>query len=141
MCLVPCAIGSITIEMLVDTGAQSSVLSLPLVRRLGLEGRLDRRLQGVAAGVGRARILGAARDVVCAFGVGHVEFLMDFMVLEVNDPLAIIGLDQLRKYNCLVDVGSEKLIFGGVGGVEVDMLPANGTRVDVRSLSGGCAVM
>ena len=66
-----------------------------------------------AAGVGRARIVGNIRNVVCTFGIGHVEFLMDFIVLDVNDPLVIMGLDQMRKYNCLIDIGREKLIFGG----------------------------
>lgn len=141
MCLIPCTIGSITVEMLVDTGAQSSVLSLPLVRQLGLSNRIDGRHQGVAAGVGRARIVGLIRNVVCTFGVGHVEFLMDFLVLEVHDPLVIMGLDQLRKYRCLVDVGQEKLVFGGAGGVAVEMLAPHAGRVDIRSLNGGCIVM
>lgn len=141
MCLIPCTVGSITVEMLVDTGAQSSVLSMPLVNQLGLSNRLDRRYQGVAAGVGRARILGNIRNVVCTFGIGHVEFLMDFIVLDVQDPLVILGLDQLRKYKCLVDMEREKLIFGGSGGVEVEMLPAHQTHFDIRSLNGGCALM
>lgn len=141
MCLILCAIGSITVEMLVDTGAQSSVLSMPLVSQLGLSNRLDRRHQGVAAGVGRAKILGKIGNVVCTFGVGDVEFLMDFIVLDVRDPLVIIGLDQLRKYKCLVDMEREKLIFGGAGGVEVEMLPADKTHFDIRSLDGGCTLM
>ena len=67
MCLVPCQIGpTTTVEMLVDTGAQSSVLSSAVVRQLGLAGRVDRRHQGVAAGVGRARISGKLRNIVCS---------------------------------------------------------------------------
>lgn len=141
MCLVACQIGNITVEMLVDTGAQSSVLSMPLVNQLGLRNRLDRRYQGVATGVGRAKICGNIRNVICTFGVGHVEFLMNFIVLEIQDPLVIMGLDQMRKYSCLVDVGREKLIFGGAGGVEVDMLPPSQTHFDIRSLNDGCALM
>lgn len=127
--------------MLVDTGAQSSVLSMPLVRQLGLTNRVDRRYQGVAAGVGRAKISGSIRNVSVHLGNGHVEFLMDFIVLEVQDPLVILGLDQMRKYKCLVDMEREKLIFGGAGGVEVEMLPPNQTHFDIRSLNGGCVVM
>lgn len=140
MCLILCEIGNIAMEMLVDTGAQSSILSMPVVRKLGLSNRLDRRVQGVAAGVGKARILGSLRNVVCSFGVGHVEFLMDFLVLEVEDPLVIIGLDQLRKYKCLVDMERNKVIFGGSGGVEVDMLPASETLTPL-SLRDGCDLM
>jgi len=142
MCLIPCTVGFITVEMLVDTGAQCSVLSMPLVNQLGLTNRLDKRYQGVAAGVGRARISGRIRNVICTFGVGHVEFLMDFTVLDINESMCIIGLDQMRKYKCLVDVGREKLIFGGAGGVEVEMLPAHQSNFDIRSLNGGgCTLM
>ena len=139
MCLVPCQIGSVTVEMLVDTGAQSSVLSSAVVRQLGLAGRVDRRYQGVAAGVGRARISGKLRDVVCAFGQ-HVEFPMDFVILEVNDPLCIMGLDQMRKYKCLVDLQREKLVFGGTGGVEIDFLPPERAHFDAQYLNSGCIV-
>ena len=141
MCLISCTIGDITVEMLVDTGAQSSVISAPLVRQLGLSNRLDRRYQGIAAGVGRARISGRIRNVVCSFGDGNVEFLMDFMVLDINEHLVIMGLDQMRKYKCLVDVGNEKLIFGGVGGVEVNMLPAHQTQFDMNAFDRGCTLM
>eukprot|EP00804_Cyclotella_cryptica_P003062 CCRYP_006060-RB/>CCRYP_006060-RB protein AED:0.00 eAED:0.00 QI:215/-1/0/1/-1/1/1/266/275 len=141
MCLIPCTVQNITVEMLVDTGAQSSVLSMPLVKQLGLFHRLDRTTVGVAAGVGRARICGRISNVVCAFGAGHVEFLMDFIVLDVNDPLVIIGLDQLRKYKCLVDMEREMLIFGGAGGVEVQMLPAEQQHFDVRMWNNGCTLM
>ena len=140
MCLILCEIGNITMEMLVDTGAQTSILSMPVVRQLGLSNRLDRRVQGVAAGVGRAKILGSIRNVVCSFGVGHVEFLMDYFILDIVEPLVIIGLDQLRKYKCLVDMERNKVVFGGAGGVEVDMLPANETHVPM-SLRDGCDLM
>jgi DNA damage-inducible protein 1 len=126
--------------MLVDTGAQTSVLSMPLVRQLGLS--FDRSLMGVAAGVGRARICGRVTNVVCSLGTGHVEFLMDFIVLDVSDQLVIIGLDQLRKYKCLVDMERELLIFGGAGGVEVQMLPAEHQHFDARSWNNsGCILM
>lgn len=141
MAIVPCTIGNICIEMLVDTGAQTSVLSMPIVRQLGLANRLDRRNMGVAAGVGQARISGKINNVICAFGVGHVEFPMDFIVLDIKDSLVILGLDQMRKYKCLVDMEREKLIFGGAEGIEVDMLPANQQHIDFRGLSSGCVMM
>lgn len=141
MAIVPCTIGNICLEMLVDTGAQTSVLSLPIVRQLGLSNRLDRRYMGVAAGVGQARISGKINSVVCAFGVGHVEFPMDFIVLDIKESLVILGLDQMRKYKCLVDLEREKLIFGGAEGIEVDMLPANQQHIDFRGLSSGCVMM
>ena len=37
--------------------------------------------------------------------------------------------------------GESGMDGGGVGGVEVQMLPANETHFDIRSLNGGCALM
>jgi len=118
MCLIPAEIGKLgMIELLVDTGAQSSVISLSLTRRLNLTDRLDSRHQGVAAGVGRARILGKLHNV--SVKMDHVEFAMDFMCLDINEDMLILGLDQMRKFKCIVDLEREVLIFGGCGGVEV----------------------
>ena len=61
------------VEMMVDSGAQHSVISAPLAQRLGLMNRLDRSEQGVAAGVGRARIIGKLRSV--AIYLKNVEFV------------------------------------------------------------------
>merc|ERR1719321_1780196 len=76
---IACELGGIAVEMMVDTGAQSSVISKTLAERLNLMGRLDRSRQGVATGVGSARILGRLRAVPVK--IGHIEFQLDFTVL------------------------------------------------------------
>lgn len=63
------------------------------------------------------------------------------MELYINERLVIMGLDQMRKYIFLVDVGNEKLIFGGVGGVEVNILPAHQTRFNMNDFDRGCTLM
>lgn len=136
MCVVPCVIGNdgVCVEMMIDTGAQTSVMSLSLVRQLQLESRIDRRHQGIAAGVGQARIVGKMYDVACE--LGHVEFPMDFMVLDVQEKLLLLGLDLMRRYKCIVDLERNVLIFGGAGGVEVSMLPADQQHIAIRSQLG-----
>lgn len=145
MCHVPCLLGNggdgtgTCVEMMIDTGAESSVISLELTRTLGLERSIDRRSRGVAAGVGTAKIIGKIPNVVATFG--HVEFRMDFMVLEVPDKLLILGMDQMRKYNCIVDLQRDVLIFGGSGGVEVPMLPPDKTpSYDFAAIGDACTV-
>eukprot|EP00439_Symbiodinium_sp_Y106_P057293 s1143_g8.t1 len=71
---VGCEMGNTMVEMMIDTGAQTSVISEPLVRRLQLQGHMDSRFQGMAAGVGTARILGKLRGVPVK--MGHVEFAL-----------------------------------------------------------------
>mmetsp|Transcript_25265 Transcript_25265/g.53664 ORF Transcript_25265/g.53664 Transcript_25265/m.53664 type:complete len:295 (-) Transcript_25265:235-1119(-) len=133
---VACEIGGMAIEMLVDTGAQTSVISQPLVRQLNLMSHLDTSHQGIAAGVGRARILGRLRDIPVK--LGHVEFQLDFTVLGVEDPLLILGIDQMRRFRCVVDLERQVLLFGGRDGVEVEFL-RNPQRPRMRQLE--CTVM
>eukprot|EP00490_Sorites_sp_Unknown_P005786 CAMPEP_0114637700 /NCGR_PEP_ID=MMETSP0191-20121206/234_1 /TAXON_ID=126664 /ORGANISM="Sorites sp." /LENGTH=271 /DNA_ID=CAMNT_0001849433 /DNA_START=21 /DNA_END=836 /DNA_ORIENTATION=- len=135
---VACEMGNRAVEMMVDTGAQTSVISMPLVRTLGLESRLDSRYQGMAAGVGTARILGKLRGVPVQ--IGHVEFALDFSVLGVDQPLLLLGIDQMRRFKCVVNLEKECLIFGGADGVEVPFLPPdNRRRISFRQ--SGCAPM
>lgn len=137
MCYIPCLLGggegqqdsAVCVEMMVDTGADASVMSWGLAQQLHLDTQLDRSQRGIAAGVGTAPILGKLHNVVATVGAGHVEFYMDFLVLDVPEAntgkLLILGMDQLRKYQCLIDLQRNVLIFGGgTDGVEVPMLPA-----------------
>eukprot|EP00930_Biecheleria_cincta_P061593 TRINITY_DN47158_c0_g1_i1.p1 TRINITY_DN47158_c0_g1~~TRINITY_DN47158_c0_g1_i1.p1 ORF type:complete len:293 (-),score=54.99 TRINITY_DN47158_c0_g1_i1:86-916(-) len=134
---VACEVGNTAVEMMVDTGAQSSVISMPLVRRLQLETHLDSRYQGMASGVGTARILGKLRGVPVK--LGHVEFALDFSVLGVDDPLLLLGIDQLRRFRCIVDLDKQQLVFGGSGGVEVAFLPPSPSQLSYRTV--GCPTM
>ena len=123
MALVSCRLGNAQkVDMMVDTGAQHSVISADLARALGILDRLDASEQGVAAGVGRARILGKLRGVAVTLDAG-VEFALDFSVLDVQDQLLLLGLDQMRRFRCIVDLEKNCLIFGGAGGVNVPFLP------------------
>jgi len=141
MCHIPCVVGpnAVCVEMMVDTGAESSVISESLAKELGLHQHIDRRAQGIAAGVGQARIVGEIHNAVVT--LGQVEFLMDFMVLQVPQRLMLLGLDQMRKYKCIVNLEKDVLVFGGSGGVEVPMLPPDQQRhLMVPGIGGGCTI-
>ena len=141
MVLVECRFGdAAAVEMMVDSGAQHSVISAPLARRLGLMNRLDRSEQGVAAGVGRARIIGKLRSV--AIYLKNVEFALDFSVLEIQDQLLLLGLDQLRRFKCIIDLEQNALVFGGAGGVQVPFLEQERVRRYIqRTPLDGCRQM
>ena len=141
MCHVPCLLGrdSICMEMMVDTGAETSVMSIELARRLGLESSIDRRERGIASGVGQAAILGRVRGVICT--LGHVEFPMDFCVLDVRQSLLILGMDQMRHFNCVIDLKKDVLIFGGSDGVEVPLLPPDQQpNMEYYDLRNACTI-
>lgn len=121
LCHVPCVIGDhVCCEMMVDTGAEMSVISHDLAKELNLANQIDRREWGIAAGVGQARILGKIPNVICT--LGDVDFAMEFKVLDVPGRMLLLGMDQMRKYNCIIDLQRDVIVFGGNGGVEVKML-------------------
>ena len=131
-------VGSAPCDILVDTGAQFSVISTPLMRRLGLSSRLNTGVQGVAAGVGRARIIGYLPDV--PIYLGQVEFLFNLTVLDITDELLILGLDQMRRFKCVVDLEKNCLTFGGAGGVDVPFKQRPTRMFDARRELIGCPV-
>jgi DNA damage-inducible protein 1 len=127
---VACEIGNVAVEMMVDTGAQSSVISKSLAQRLGLMRFLDSSRQGIASGVGTARILGRLPGIQVK--LGHVEFAMDFTVLDVEEQLLMLGIDQMKKYKCIVDLERKCIVFGGRNGCEVPFLPPSPSRFSIR---------
>ena len=66
---------------------------------------------------------------------------MDFIVLDVNEKILLLGLDLMRRYKCILDLERDVLIFGGSGGVEVPLLPADEHHVNIRNTLGdGCTI-
>lgn len=121
MLYVACEVEGRLVEMLVDSGASSSAISKGEMKRLNLHDKLNTRFAGKAVGCGSANVLGIVENVIVS--IGHAEFRLFFLVLDTENPLLILGLDQMRKFKCLIDLEENKLVFGGKGGVEVQFLP------------------
>jgi hypothetical protein len=116
------------VTLLVDTGASSSAMSLDMATNLGLLSKLNRNVYGSAMGVGSSNIVGILENIEVVFH-GHVEFRLCFMVLDSPTlPCCILGLDQMRKYKCQIDLDGKELVFGGKGGVSVPFLPPSQAR-------------
>ena len=101
------------IAALVDTGAQSSFISADLCQKCGLMNLMDKRFQGIAKGVGASRILG----VIHAAEIKILDkiILARINVIENNEVGFVFGLDNLRKYNCNIDLKKNGLVFPDIG--------------------------
>lgn len=93
---VPCEINGRMVEMMVDSGSQTSVISSSMMAKLKLQKRLNTRFQGVAAGVGAAKILGRIDNCAVMVGAG-VEFKLFFLVIDVSHDMMILGVDQVSE--------------------------------------------
>ena len=125
MLYVLCEIDGYPAEMLIDSGASTSAISSMMMKKLNLETKLSPQIAGNASGVGMTKILGAIENVTCSVGQGLFEFRLFFMVLDAPTiPILILGLDQMRRFKCIVDLDDNVLRFGGNkdGGVGVPFL-------------------
>jgi hypothetical protein len=127
MLFVKCLIDNREVDLLIDTGASASAMSVAMVNVLNLQPKCNESIYGNATGVGSSNILGIVENVDCM--IGHVEFRLFFMVLEGNMPYCILGLDQMRRFRCNVDLDDNVLVFGGKGGVSVSFLPKEEAKI------------
>lgn len=132
MLFISCILDGVQLDLLVDTGASSSAISMDMVRSLGLESKMNRSVYGDAKGVGTSNILGIVENVELL--IGHVEFRLFFMVIDTKMPCCILGLDQMRRFKCQVDLDDNVLVFGGRGGVCVPFLPPEEARVAAQRM-------
>jgi DNA damage-inducible protein 1 len=101
------------IAALIDTGAQSSFISANFCKKCGLMNLMDKRFQGIARGVGASRILGVIH--AAEIKILNKVILARVNVIENNDVGFVLGLDNLRKYNCNVDLKKNGLVFPDIG--------------------------
>ena len=120
MLYVPCQIDGTFVQLFVDCGASISAISQCMVTQLGLQPKVNRAVAGTAAGVGSASIVGMLENVACT--IGHVEFIMRFIVLDTPRPTLLLGLNQLRRFKCVINLEENTLTFGGKDGVSVEFL-------------------
>jgi len=106
-------INNFKVSALVDTGAQSSFMSLNFCKKYNLMNMLDTRFSGIARGVGASRIVG----VIHAINMKIMNKIIPIKinVIENNDVGFVLGLDNLRKYNCNIDLKKNGLVFPDIG--------------------------
>lgn len=111
MIFIDCSINKIPTQAFVDTGAQNTIITKNLAEKVGLAKLIDKRFKGVAIGVGKGGIIGR---IHCApLEVGGFYFPCSLTVID-SDTLSmelIFGLDNMRKYNCSIDLSTNLVNF------------------------------
>lgn len=86
MLYVPMSVNGVKLQAFVDSGAQSTIMSVGCAERTGIMRLIDKRYAGVAKGVGSAKILGRVHQVPCVIGTKHVA--MSFTIVSGNGTRA-----------------------------------------------------
>lgn len=119
MLYVNCVINGVKLKAFVDSGAQMSIMNVKTAERCGLLRLVDRRMKGVAVGVGKQTIIGRIHLVTVQLESLHIPF--SFSVLEDQAMDIIIGLDQLKRHQFSINLKTNCLCFDD--NIEIPFLP------------------
>ena len=113
MLYIKLEINKMQIVALVDTGAQSTIVSQYKAEKCGLMNLCDERFQGIAEGVGTSKILGVVHAAQLKI---EDKFIMcKITVVESVSVDFIFGLDNMRSHRCIVNLEKNKLVFPDAG--------------------------
>lgn len=115
MLYVDIEINGMGIKAFVDSGAQSTIMSVSCAERCNLMRLVDRRYSGLARGVGTAKIAG--RIHIAQMKIGQQFIPISITVLESNDVDFLLGLDNLKRHRCCIDLARNVLKVGDDGEV------------------------
>ena len=113
MLYVPLEINSYKVIALVDTGAQSTIMSVDVAHKSGLYHLIDTDYKGKAIGVGESTILGV---VHCAqIKIGGNFIMAKITIIENVSIGFILGLDNMRSHRCTIELSTNSLKFIDAG--------------------------
>ena len=98
---------------LVDTGAQSTIMSQDLCQKCDLFNLCDTRCSGIAKGVGTSRIVGVVH--AAQMKIQNKVLMAKITVLENSSIGFIFGLDNMRAHRCTIDLKQNGLFFPDIG--------------------------
>jgi hypothetical protein len=99
-------------KMVIDSGAQSNVMSHQLAQKLNLE--IDTRNSGIASGIGTSKIFGT---VDCRVKINDAHYYTQFQVIHVNDNeskyLSLLGLSFMYENECEISLKHKHISING----------------------------
>ena len=118
MLYIDAAVNQVFVRAFVDSGAQTTIMSMACARRCNIGHLIDTRFTGVAKGVGSSKILGRIHMV--PMQLGSIFIPISITILEDDGMEFLFGLDNLKRHRCCIDldanvlkVGEEKIPFLG----------------------------
>jgi DNA damage-inducible protein 1 len=110
MLYIDAAVNQVFVRAFVDSGAQTTIMSMACARRCNIGHLIDTRFTGVAKGVGSSKILGRIHMV--PMQLGSIFIPISITILEDDSMEFLFGLDNLKRHRCCIDLNSNELKVG-----------------------------
>ena len=138
MLYINCLVNEKPLQVFVDSGAQSTIMSSACADRLGLLHLVDTRFAGTAVGVGTGKILGKIHIVDLTINGYALPCSITVMDSEAGlgdkNMDCLFGLDMLKRHRCCIDLGKNVLRFTiSTGTMEAEFLHEK----DLNTSKGG----
>lgn len=105
------------VKAFVDSGAQTSVMTLECAKRCGISHLIDSRFAGKIVGVGQSTSLG--KIMICPIKIGTTYFQMSVTVMDQlgdKNMEFLFGLDMLKRHRFVIDLEQGALRYHGANG-------------------------
>lgn len=122
MLYINCRVNGHPVKAFVDSGAQATIMSSACAERCHIMRLVDTRWSGIAKGVGEQRIIGRIHMMQIQIENDHLT--TSFSVLQDQPMDMLLGLDMLRRHECVLDLKANILRIGTTG-TETRFLPEN----------------
>jgi DNA damage-inducible protein 1 len=110
MLYIDAAVNQVFVRAFVDSGAQTTIMSMACARRCNIGHLIDTRFTGIAKGVGSSKILGRIHMV--PMQLGSIFIPISITILEDDSMEFLFGLDNLKRHRCCIDLNSNVLRVG-----------------------------